>query len=432
MLLSFIFLRKDIWVFSKVWTNKILDIVKVILLLIFCLLLYLSVINNWYLALGVVVLYLLTQFLSTNKSKVGIDLCLVPVAIIIVTGINSFESSLNDWKSLIPHFTACVGWVTFWAFWAQIKANELTAINFEKQQVVDQYYEMIQVHRKNLQGLKFEKFEGTIALEKINIRYITIFKAVSEEITDLIFGSLDGKTKIDAAVEKKYSQLFHKKQLIIPEANNFKHIKLWCNFHAHIFKNSYCFLYEGFTRNMGKPKVSTYDPISDKFDIGLACDYTGLRNTLTHYYRHLFLTVKFMAKQEKKLFSYQEKRDKLRMLRAQMNNTEQLLLFYNWFSSYGKQWENSWENENGNEFFTNYKMIHNLNYKDLESTLFHDHVQLDKDGKPKDDIADEIKMQLIEMFFKNLGEILGNSNDEYQIKRENNDDPLFEFQDWPQ
>ena len=49
----------------------------------------------------------------------------------------------------------------------------------------------------------------------------------------------------------------------------------------------------------------------------------------------------------------------LGMLRAQMTSEEQMLLFYNWYSGYGYQWEE----KEGNRFFSRYKMIHNIESK---------------------------------------------------------------------
>jgi hypothetical protein len=73
------------------------------------------------------------------------------------------------------------------------------------------------------------------------------------------------------------------------------------------------------------------------------------------------------------------------LLRSQLTNEEQLLLFYNWYSGYGKQWENE-----TNKFLTDYRMIHNIpstlvsEFIDIqtifENTLFKE----EKDRKGKD------------------------------------------------
>lgn len=55
----------------------------------------------------------------------------------------------------------------------------------------------------------------------------------------------------------------------------------------------------------------------------------------------------------------------LRILRAQLSNHEQILMFYNWVSGYGQNWEHG-----ENSFFCEYSMIHNLWYDDLVDKQF--------------------------------------------------------------
>lgn len=122
----------------------------------------------------------------------------------------------------------------------------------------------------------------------------------------------------------------------------------------------------------------------------------GHSSQLGHYYRHLFHSVKYVAKQSEEFLSYQNKRGFLRILRAQLSNEEQALLFYNSKSSLGDNWENS-----TNKFLTDYRMIHNLynNLLIVDFDLF-DEFNLDKYPKLK-------------------------------TESERIDDPIFEFQDKP-
>ncbi|GAA4907553.1 hypothetical protein GCM10023313_08000 [Mucilaginibacter defluvii] len=90
--------------------------------------------------------------------------------------------------------------------------------------------------------------------------------------------------------------------------------------------------------------------------------FSGHASRLGHYFRHLFLTVKSVVK-SKEIKSYKERMRYLKLLRAQLSNHEQILLFYNWLGDYGEAWEND-----SNRFFTEYCMIHNL----WHDTLFDD------------------------------------------------------------
>ncbi|THU34971.1 hypothetical protein FAM09_23565 [Niastella caeni] len=84
-------------------------------------------------------------------------------------------------------------------------------------------------------------------------------------------------------------------------------------------------------------------------------EYKGYSSSLGHYFRHLFLMVKFVA-YSNAITDYDGKMKYLKILRAQLSNHEQIMLFYNWLSEgYGGAWENE-----ENKFFTEYKIIHNL------------------------------------------------------------------------
>ena len=71
------------------------------------------------------------------------------------------------------------------------------------------------------------------------------------------------------------------------------------------------------------------------------------------------MMVKNVVEQDEEYLSYIEKRQYLKILRTQLSNNEQILLFYNWYSDIGSDWEND-----NNKFFTDFRMIHNIrNYK---------------------------------------------------------------------
>ncbi len=92
--------------------------------------------------------------------------------------------------------------------------------------------------------------------------------------------------------------------------------------------------------------------------------FSGHASRLGHYFRHLYLTVKSVANSEI-ITDYEERMKYLRILRAQLSNHEQILLFYNWLSEYGNDWEND-----KHQFFTEYCMIHNLWHENLFQDTF--------------------------------------------------------------
>ncbi|MFA4867970.1 MAG: putative phage abortive infection protein [Pedobacter sp.] len=93
--------------------------------------------------------------------------------------------------------------------------------------------------------------------------------------------------------------------------------------------------------------------------------FEGHSGILGHYFRHLYHTVKFVVDQKDDFLSYKNKIKYLKVLRAQLSNYEQIMLFYNWLAGYGESWEND-----ENRYFTEYKMIHNLWFKDMLNNTF--------------------------------------------------------------
>src|SRR5690554_680307 len=91
----------------------------------------------------------------------------------------------------------------------------------------------------------------------------------------------------------------------------------------------------------------------------------GHSSELSLYYRFLFMMVKNVVSQKDEILSYSEKREYLKILRTQLSNSEQILLYYNWYADFGEKWE-----DESNKYFTDYRMIHNIHsdkmYPDLE------------------------------------------------------------------
>lgn len=217
--------------------------------------------------------------------------------------------------------------LTFLAFWVQYKANDEVRKQFKIQQFESQFYEMIHLHKENVNELSFINFlkvSSNGALQK-EIKGRHVFFALNE-----IFETLLGYTKnaITYDINKK-------------DFNDAYLIFFWgVSYSTRVdngFKNK--LIGSGAYRDIG---------------FGKFAEYEGVSFLLGHYYRHLFMTVKFVV-DSNVITDYAEKMKYLKILRAQLSNHEQIILFYNWLSGFGEEWENE-----KNHFFTQYKMIHNL------------------------------------------------------------------------
>tara|TARA_R110002012_G_scaffold263456_1_gene446325 strand:- start:164847 stop:165986 length:1140 start_codon:yes stop_codon:yes gene_type:complete len=113
--------------------------------------------------------------------------------------------------------------------------------------------------------------------------------------------------------------------------------------------------------------------------------FQGHESRLAHYYRHLFQTVKYVVQQEENgIIEYKEIRQYLRVLRAQLSNAEQLMLYYNYICGFGKNWDRLGKKY---EFLTKYRMIHNIpvdRVKHVENPRDHFKVFIDSMNDDKD------------------------------------------------
>lgn len=223
------------------------------------------------------------------------------------------------------------------------------------QQFESQFYEMLKLHRENISEMKIngydfeegrtlKKFEKTTEGRKIFVTMKTEFECILsiyskdsklnkegfQKCYKLFFSGLEefDKTYPD---ENIFTELFRKarKQHEEPELNKI-------------------------TTNQARKEFLPYAKLYFNYK-----PFSGHSSRLGHYIRHLYLTVKSIANSTI-VTDYDEKMKYLRILRAQLSNHEQILLFYNWLSEYGSDWENM-----EHSFFTEYCMIHNLWYDSL-------------------------------------------------------------------
>jgi hypothetical protein len=257
--------------------------------------------------------------------------------------------------------------VTGLAFYVQYRANEQQRELFieqidhqnlqtKKQQFESQFYEMLKLHRENINEMKIEGYDfeetntglkriaKTTDGRKIFVTMKTEFEcilslyAIDHELDQegfkkcykLFFSGLDEFEKKHPE-EKNFTELLRK----IRKTHEEPDIKIIKTNKDRKESSSYAKLY------------FNYKP------------FAGHASRLGHYFRHLYLTVKSTIKNPV-LLKYKEKMRYLKLLRAQLSNHEQILLFYNWLGEHGDNWEN-----NKHAFFTEYCMIHNLWYDNL-------------------------------------------------------------------
>jgi len=267
--------------------------------------------------------------------------------------------------------------LTFLAFWMQYQANQDIQQQFKVQQFERQFYEMLRLYKENVNEMKIQGYVTEVSSEAIlpdnektihkiierNVEGRKVFVSMYEELNLCIkicksLNSKLGKMSLDDLNKIAFDIFFFgiKSNYFLrnfeyssKEEEELQAEKI--NLLRRVFKD----LRNKHKKNGASDVHYEIKGCEKRFKINLKYrPFSGHENRLGHYYRHLFYTVKYVVGKEKEgVITYNEAREYLKLLRAQMSNYEQLLLYYNYIIGYGRDWENE-------GFLTKYRMLHNL------------------------------------------------------------------------
>ncbi|MES2807350.1 MAG: putative phage abortive infection protein [Bacteroidota bacterium] len=233
------------------------------------------------------------------------------------------------------------------------KQFQLQRDETKRQRFHDQFYEMLRLHKENVNEIEiagtrrivntpnFSNETYTVSKREAFVEFVKEFEIILKE--GVRKSDLDRINKVSFGLA--YEAFFWGVQnTYVNEENRsieeiFNDDKTLPNV---LIKARYKQFALDETRRLHELRVSAFE---------------GHSGFLGHYFRHLYHTVKFVANQPENFIQYEEKMEYLKVLRAQLSNHEQIMLFYNWLSGYGAAWEN-----NKHRFLTEYCMIHNLWY----------------------------------------------------------------------
>ncbi|MCL9810038.1 putative phage abortive infection protein [Flavobacterium luminosum] len=267
---------------------------------------------------------------------------------------------------LNPIFAVPATILTFLAFWVQFKANQEVQNQFKIQQFESQFYEMIRLHRANIDEMDIaSKIHGRKCFvrmfQEFKFIYLKLFEIYNSndvyknnlekkdlcEITYFVFFFGVGLNSDDVVIKLiKPSQERITKDLI----DNLILIKQ--EWKESLYKTKYFEKYKREYNNL--IFIRNENGVNYEFKITYT-PFDGHNTRLGHYYRNLYQTVSFVVNSTIMKDSNEQKKY-LKLLRAQLSNHEQLLLYYNSLTNFGKGWID-------NEYFTTYEMIKNIPLK---------------------------------------------------------------------
>ncbi|PWV46450.1 putative phage abortive infection protein [Chitinophaga sp. S165] len=272
--------------------------------------------------------------------------------------------------------------LTFLAFFIQYRANAEQRQQFERsmvqqqqhfektlkeqskthklEQIENRFFELLKIHKENINELTFS--------DEINGR--TLFRVMHHELR-VIYQLLKGGVK-DASgqyifkphnsisemelLELAYFIFFYGIQI----ASSKQNIEKLSDFQKEMFNSSMQYFRK--IRNDQKRikrlnasrktfRFSYIDPANNKIKTCLFenVPFNGYDNKLGHLYRHLFRSCQYILNQE--ILDFEQKREYIKMLRAQLSNYEQVMIYYNAIVWFKGQWD---------ELFIHYQFIHNI------------------------------------------------------------------------
>jgi len=308
---------------------------------------------------------------------------------------------------LMNPFVAIAGViVTGLAFYIQYQANKQVQDQFKLQQFESQFYEMLKLHKENVNEMSIEGYSYENQIEKDGA--MIIYTHINDDNFDLNQGfpdqsrnrrEIEGR-KIFYLMVKELHAIYNvikyvcirvnpldldEKLNFINDAMKIEYFKLTYNIffsgkdilkiqidlnqlnHLNIQRKSDFFkelvieleklrkCHKRGLRYLKNYLIKNDEHKSLHIDFSYK-PFSGHQIRLAHFYRHMHSIANFVINQNNDILNYEEKRKYLKMFRAQLSNHEIVLLYYNWLGGHGEAWEHGL-----NKFFTDFRMIHNIN-----------------------------------------------------------------------
>lgn len=264
--------------------------------------------------------------------------------------------AVNGLISPIFSFSGII--LTFYAFWVQYQSNIEQRKDIEFERFENKFFQLLELHKSNIEEMNINNkiFRRKCFVSMYSELYL-IYKILDyyykntpvDEKKQYLYYDID---KIDLAYKIFFFGIGSQseRQIDYYINDNEKHLLQKIKNKIDAFQNDY----EEKAESTTKDTIVQTLILDDNNSIYTSyCLFEGHVHRLAHYFRHLFQTVKFVVEQDVKLLPDDKKYYYLKTLRAQLSNHEQLLLYYNSLSIFGREWIS-------NGYFTKYFMIKNL------------------------------------------------------------------------
>ncbi len=297
---------------------------------------------------------------------------------ILIVSVTINDNSINEFGNIgdsISGITApVIGLmaviVTFLAFWVQFEANQELRNDIKLDRFETKFYELLRLHQHNVSDIDIaSKFIGRKAFVKMyhELRFIYAFVEEQRQKWNLA-ETPKIKNNKKAFMEVAYTifffglrevangKLFYQHSLHTPLFIKIqKELKILKKNSKTTKGNEIVYDLKAYSQSLGKV---TWKPSYTPFQ--------GHVSKLGHYYRHLYQLIKFISTNQSLNLKFKKKYAYIKIVRAQLSNHEQALIYFNSFFNAGNIW---WRETNENfknekneviSYFLDYRIIKNL------------------------------------------------------------------------
>lgn len=271
-----------------------------------------------------------------------------------------------------PFVAIAAAILTFLAFWVQFKANEQQRKDIAKERFESKFYELLHLHRKNLIELEKDGRKGRQSIA-LFCNYISILYSLIDGFFLKYFASDTDVLNIYQNIVKNYKNerylfidiayniFFYGEKIINKLEGNelflYKKIIYMINkvcIFEYMKEENISSLLDNITSapnkyfNRGEPYEKVLDSEKVHCPLNLLKGNNGI---LGLYFRQLYHIVKMIATSQV-MVDEKEKYEYVKILRTQLSDYEQILLYYNSLANMGKKWNepNQMQSSSNNEY----------------------------------------------------------------------------------
>lgn len=242
-----------------------------------------------------------------------------------------------------PFVAIAAAILTFLAFWVQFKANEQLRNDISVERFESKFYKLLDIHMQNVNSIKIDDKKGRDAFKYLTGIYFYMYDIIQKIYKDNSHVDNPTNEQREMLTRMTYGFFFYGEK----------------------------FVYHSFTST---EENYLYEEIKKKLSIiNSSISYNiidGYNTYLGHYYRNLFQIVDFVANYNENLIDEKQKYGYVKMVRAQLSDYEQIMLYYNSISDAGKKW-NTIKDSKSNlpqakmGYIARFKLIKNIPFDSL-------------------------------------------------------------------